>query len=422
MTIPRNFILMKHKANQHKLGQHYSKESDLVNQYNTILKEKQNLTIVDPFCGEGHLIFHYLNLFDFDKQLEIIKNKKIIATDIYEYNVIYVKNKIKNIYNIEDSLLDEIVFVNDSFLSHDVFPIDTYILTNPPYLAKNIVKKKYPEDFDRYFLNTFSYCNDYFEISLELYSKYDGVWIVPSNIFSSELMRRARNSVFKRLDNIIIYKIKTFDSTGISVSTFNIDNSVNVKSKNVRFVSSKKTENLVFDIDSNGNIVKEWQNIINTQNTIGLKQGYIRSNIESGNSPIILLNEKYKPERLFVSNSEKQKLLNNILILRTTDTGGEDGKIGLYTINELWGDSNAVGLITKISSRVYVQLFFNNLSIEEQLLLKNSFNEKLNQLRKKYDSIFLTNYKNVSNDTQRKRISFKSSFSLINYILAEKKE
>jgi len=407
---------MKLKAKQHQLGQHYSKETLLVERYNNYLLEIKNKTIVDPFCGEGHLLEHYLNLFDKNIQIEMLKNKKIMGFDIDENNIIFLRKKFKKIYNLDDNLLEEIFIVNDSLIFVDKIPNNSFIFTNPPYLAKNICKKKFPEDFDKYFNEKYKILTDYFEISLELYGKYDGLWIVPSNVLSSDIMNKLRKKILLKMDKIVVYKKKTFDDTDISVATFLIDNKLSNNIKDIIFVSNKE-EIKKFEISKNSNLVKEWDDIKSIKNSLNIKQGFLDSKIVEGDKNITLLNTNYKEEEFNISNEQYEKLNKNILILRTTDTGGKEGKIGLYTIKELWGSDKAIGLITKISSRVYTQLFFDNLSIKEQLKLKDDFNNKLNKLRLNYDSIFLTNYKNVSNENQRKRMSFKETFSLINYII-----
>lgn len=405
---------------QHEYGQHYTKETILVEKYNDILLKNINKIIVDPFCGEGHLLEHYLNLFSFDEQLILLKNKKILGLDIDEKNIFLLRKKFKDKYEIEDDLLKELFVINDSLLNNLFIKENMYIFTNPPYLAKNICKKKYPKNFDKYFKTNNLDSTDFFEIRLKLYTEIDGIWIVPSNILSSDIMNNIRKKILNKMENIIIYKIKVFEDTDISITTFDIKNNLlNNNIKKIKFVSSTKENILEFKISENFNLVDEWENIKKIKNTINLKQGYINENIIKGDNKVKLINENYKEEELFITKNDLNMLRKNILILRTTDTGGKNGQIGLYTIQELW-KTDAIGLITKISSRIYTQLFFENLTIEEQLKLKNDFNLKLNDLRKKYDSIFLTNYKNVSNENQRKRITFKESYSLINYLLMNK--
>lgn len=392
---------------QHQLGQHYSKEKELMIPYKNILLNTKK-DIVDPFCGEGHLIDFYLSLFSEIEQKDLFLNKKIYGFDIDEKNINFLINKYKNKYSLEENLLKELFILNDS-LNNDISTENSFILTNPPYLAKNVCKQKFPQDFHKYFNNP--NLNDYFEIAINKYLNKEGIWIVPSNILSSDNMLSTRKKILLNIENIIVWKKKIFDDTDISVCSYYISSN-KTNTKNIIF-KSNIDKTISFNI-FNGSLVEEWEKIKQTKNILKIKQGYI--NLSKGSEEVKLINENYKEQTFLISEEDKELLQNNILFLRTTDTGTDKGKIGIYTMEELWNTKEAIGLKTKISSRCYTQLFFTNLSIEEQLSLKVLFNDKLNELRNKYDSIFLTNFKNVSNQKQRKRISFKETFSLLNYI------
>jgi hypothetical protein len=406
---------MKDKT-QHRLGQHYSKEEKLIINYTDILKENKNKIIVDPFVGEGHLLFFYLNLFTKEEQLFLLNNKMIRGYDLFESNIIFIKEKVKELYALEDNLINELFQVRDSLLDN-YLPENSFILTNPPYLAKNVCKQKYPEDFNKYFLNLYKEKNDYFEIALNLYNNHNGIWIIPSNIISSDIMKKTRKNIINKLTDIFVYEEKIFEDTDISVVSFYLNTYIFLNKINITFVNNKRNLNKEFHI-IDYNIVNEWEIIKKTKNKNNIKHGYINTKINKGDFKVVVLDESYKEKEISVSEEDYLKLNNNILIIRTTDTGTKNGEIGLYTIEEIWKNKNAKGLITKISSRVYTQLFIN-LSIEDQLLLKKIFNLKLNELREQYNSVFLTNFKNSSNGKQRKRISFKEVFSLINLILEE---
>ncbi len=220
------------------------------------------------------------------------------------------------------------------------------------------------------------------------------------------------------MEDIVVYMKKTFEDTDISVCTFHITPSLNNTMKTISFVNDKNDVG-TFDITENGNLSKEWEEIKATKNKLNIFQGYIDNKINKGKEKITLLDVDYSEKIFSVSKDDKDKILSNILILRATDTGSEDGKIGLYTIKEIWDNDDAQGLVTKISSRVYTPLFFEGVSVKKQLEIKKEFNKTLNKLRDKYKGIFLTNYKNSSNGLQRKRISFKETFSLINYLFSD---
>ena len=74
----------------------------------------------------------------------------------------------------------------------------------------------------------------------------------------------------------------------------------------------------------------------------------------------------------------------------------------------------------KLSARSYALLIIEpKLDIEEQKKLINKFNNYFNELRQKYNSLFLTNYRE-SNSIARKRISFQLVYNICNYLLSSK--
>lgn len=70
----------------------------------------------------------------------------------------------------------------------------------------------------------------------------------------------------------------------------------------------------------------------------------------------------------------------------------------------------------KKTSRNLAHLIFKiPLSIDQQIKILNSFNQKLNENRLKYSSFFLTNFR----DNNRKRLSFDFAYKFINLIHEE---
>jgi len=73
----------------------------------------------------------------------------------------------------------------------------------------------------------------------------------------------------------------------------------------------------------------------------------------------------------------------------------------------------------KLSARSYATLVINkDLSLEQQKKLVEKMNIYLKNQRDKYNSLFLTNYRE-SNSIARKRISFSLAFKICNYILSQ---
>jgi len=73
----------------------------------------------------------------------------------------------------------------------------------------------------------------------------------------------------------------------------------------------------------------------------------------------------------------------------------------------------------KLSARSYAILVIEpKLNTEQQKKLSEDFNKYLNEMRDKYNSLFLTNFRE-SNSIARKRISFKLVFEIVNYLLSQ---
>ena len=120
---------------------------------------------------------------------------------------------------------------------------------------------------------------------------------------------------------------------------------------------------------------------------------------------------KYKITRLTSKNKSKQT--TNIIVKCIDDN--KDSKIGL-TFEEnkdnLYSDDTP-----NQSARTYATLIIEpsiDITMQKQLVLK--FNTYLNKKREKYNSLFLSNYRE-SKDIARKRISFDLVYLITNYIL-----
>ena len=414
-------------SNQHKYGQHYTPKVLTIKHIKDLTEVKnKKLRVVDPFVGEGNLLIDYLSIFNRSEQIEILEKKLIKGFDIDKSTIKKVRNRFKEEYKISDELLKSLFEVNNSLKNKRTKKND-FILTNPPYLARNTCKKKYNEEFNINFKDN-NYI-DYYEMSLDIYGKNEGIWIIPSNFISSDLLNKKRKELLKlfNIENINLFEIPIFEGTNISVVTFILKKKKETQSVlNINFIKYDREIKKEIDIDENGNICSEWikETKIKENNAI---QGLLRENIEIGNIDIIVLNENYKIEKMKITEDEKNRITKNILFLRSTDTGTKEGKLGLYELKELFPKSfykkEPITLLTKKTSRLCVPIFFKDeLTKEEQKKIKENVNKKLEKLRNKYNSIFLTNFKNTTNSIARKRITFKEIYGLIERSMEEMKE
>lgn len=410
------------EKDQHKLGQHYSENKALIEPYieDIINAINHGKIIVDPFVGEGSLLFYAMNLVEDDKLKQMILDGRFCGYDITDYNIEYMTTRIYERFGIEVDEISEYFKVRDSLIDNTL-PDNSYIITNPPYLAKNVVKKKFPEDFEIYFSKRFSTQNDYYEIAINQYSFVDGIWIVPSNLLSSNIMSTCRANIINNLNNVIVYQKQMFSTTDIPVISYQLNLGSDNSKLDIKFVSDEETKLISYNL--NGTLMMEdYEKIKETKNKLKIHQGFIDTKIAKGKNVVSVIDTSYKHKTISISDEQFKLLTDNVLMLRTTDTGTKKGKLGIYLIDDLWGkeNNNCIGLITKVSSRVYTQLFFSSLRIEEQIHLMIDFNTYINDMRIKYNSLFLTNYKNASNGDIRKRITYKEVFSILNQLYIDR--
>lgn len=424
-------------TNQHKYGQHYTPEI-ITNKYTEFFKylKENKLAVVDPFVGEGNLLIDYLNIFSKEEAIQFIYDKKIKGYDIDPNNIKKIRLRFKELFGIEDKILNSIFKVNNSLQKNPCRKKDI-IITNPPYLSRNTCKTKYPEDYNiNFYHNKFS---DYYELALNLYKQHEGLWIIPANFISSTFLANTRKSLMnhKTIEHMFVFEIPVFEHTDISVVSFLLKNKNNIKTKQLNLDINFVKFNYIFkqeiiiskniDIDSKGHICSEWFNITKNSNLNTVTQGLLRENLIPGDISCIIINENYEPETIYINQDNYQLLQSNFLYIRTTDTGTPKGMLGIYLLEEIFPDLfkdeiKPISLLTKDSSRLYTPIFFTQtVNYEDQLYIKNQVNILLNEYRDKYNSIFLTNFKNATKTISRKRITFKEIYGLIEYVINNKK-
>ena len=315
------------------------------------------INIIEPFTGNGDLL-----------------------------NFVEEKEK----YNIECYDIDP---KNDNTKKQDTIKNppnykDKFILTNPPYLARN--KSDDKSCFDLY--NT----NDLYKCFLEELIKNNplgGIIIIPLNywcsIRESDINLRKR---FLKVFNIIrlnIFEEQVFDDTTYTVCSFQfeLDKSSNkVHNIPIKIYPLKKDLNIILNQDNNY--------------TIG------------GNIYKLPQNKNIKIDRLTSKNKSKTNLITNINMKCMDDS--LNSKICLSYVED---DDRILDDTKKLSNRSYGTLLIEPpITKEKQKDLVKKFNDYLNSEREKYNSLFLTNYRE-SKDIARKRISFGLIYEITNYLL-----
>lgn len=299
------------------------------------------MSIIEPFSGRRDLVKN-------------LKNKNIEEYDI--------NPKFDNITK-QDTLLNPPNYTNK------------FIITNPPYLARN--KSKDKTLFDKYKVNDLYKC---FIKSIINDAPIGGIIIIPLNFFCSirkediNLRKEFLNKF--QIERLNIFEEQVFEDTSYSVCSFKF---MIGKSKNkIKIIIHPSKKKLKCSLSNKNNYL------------IG---GHIYN-----------LSGKYKISRLTRDTKNMHK--SNLLIKCIDDKE----KINLSYSNNIVVDNTP-----NLSNRTYATLCFNiELTELQQKNLVIKFNNFLNEYRNKYNSLFLCNYR----ENRRKRISFDLVYNIVNYLLS----
>lgn len=337
-------------------------------------------SVIDPYAGSGDLL----------KWSKRNNAKQVIGYDI---DPVCIKNNI---------------FENDSLIT--IPPSGNFILTNPPYLALNKMDKDIKEKYMIY-----NGIEDLYHLSLLkiINSDYDeGIIIIPVNFFSAENSDKIRKRFLDIYDIGIInyFSHQVFNDTTYNVVSFHFLKSTNynrILDINI-YPDNKKCEFLV-EKEYNYRIGgKELSDIVKCDDKLNIKrltENMINDNI--GECIIDCFYNDYKTIKQFKVNKKfKNKIYNNIIVLDCID-GKTENKICAKDIRVYKKDC----LVGKNTSRNIAYILTEDISVDLQSKTIELFNKKLNELRDKYNSLFLTNFR----DNNRKRISFDFCYKLLNY-------
>lgn len=334
-----------------KLGQFYTTNYEYILQSFSI---PTDITIIEPFAGNGDLL-------DFAKS----SNHPFECYDI-------------------DPQKDYII--QRDTLSHPPSFSGKYVLTNPPYLAKNKSTDKE--------IYTLYGCDDLYKCFIELLTRdvcEGGIIIVPLNFISSiragDTGLRQRFVSVYHISRINIFEEQVFSDTTYTVCSIQFTRK-QFKTPTICTIFPTKKQ-ILFSLNESNNY------------TIG---GEIYSLKQS---PI------YKIERA-TKYTKKTDCITNILVKCIDDS--IHSKIQLRIISE---QDRYIDNTVNLTERSYATLVIEpRISLAQQTELVEQFNRLLEEYREKYNSLFLTNYRE-SNTIARKRISFGLVFQLCGYILGE---
>lgn len=345
------------------LGQFYSTRADYIFQSlepKVFLSEK-NVTI-DPFAGN----FDILNI--------------IAKTHLFEAY---------DIHPVQDGTIKQNTLLNPPRYN------GKWIFTNPPYLARNKNNFKTNDSPER-------------EINERLFIKYDvndlykvflktliegnvsgGIIILPINFLSEEhsAIRKEFLSNYT-IQKLNIFEEDVFDDTSYSVCSFSFLKSTHQTHQQtiLTTIHPSKTE-LKLNVYSKFNY---------------RLCGEFYDNLPKGLS-------------IKIKRATKIDEANSNIMLRALDGGSHDNRIQLQ-----WVDKPYVDTTPRSSERAFAGLCFSiDLTKSQQLELIEKFNAFIEYNRKKYNSLFLTNYRNSTSNYARKRISFDAAYRIIDLLLRE---
>lgn len=298
---------------QCELGSFYTTRKDEI--FKDVFEDFQqyynNGLIYEPCCGNGDII-NYLN------------NHNI--HNIEDYDI--VNNTVKN-SKIQDTILKPLNYDN------------CWIITNPPYLAKNKMTKEMKQKYN------FKDVDDLYEFYILQLVESDclgGILILPSNFLFSYSNKVRKQFIEKYEIKILkIYEKQIFDDTTSSVIVFNFIKreltNFNIKTQ---LIQKEKTETFIIELSKDNNYIYGYE----------------------------LYKEKYE------SNIKLFRFVNNDL--------GEYYKtnIEIFTLDpKMKAVYNKDPQINKITDRSKINIIINRkLKDGEQRYIINKFNERLNKI------------------------------------------
>ncbi|OQA31042.1 MAG: N-6 DNA Methylase [archaeon ADurb.Bin336] len=372
---------------------------------------------IDLYCGEGNLILPILNEIKKEDRINFFRNN-IYLFDIQKE---MVEKSIVNAtkYGIPRKIAEQNIKQKDTLKQFPEFlntlkkPI--YHITNPPYLYLGYIKK-HPEmkTHIQYFREDNKGYQDLYQIALMNDLRYGldkMIYIIPSNfLFGASISNKIRLDFLSRykISEAIIFEKKIFDYTGTNVIICLFERN-KLLNKKIEFSALKINSHTVKrdyiltkeNKFRGGNYFEKYIQIYKAKKPLNVKYYLKFQDIEKnkGENKVILLDSKdyvgkeYSKKEFFVNDALFNQIKLNPLFIRTVDTGSEKGRAGLYNIKDTFGVDGVF-----VKGATYrtnpIQLFIKpTLKKGESTKLKELFNQRLEKLRDRTDSEFMTTYK-----------------------------
>jgi len=397
-----------------------------------------NYLWVDLFAGEGNLILPILEEIPLNEREDFFR-EHIYLFDIHPKMVeSAIQNAIK--YGIPEKLARERIKVRDTianypeFILQEKFPV--YHITNPPYLYLGYISKhKEMTKYLKYFEEENEGYQDLYQLALINDLRHDikkMIYIIPANfLFGGSISNKIRNDFlpFYRITKAIVFEKKIFKHTGTHTVICFFERKSTRKDEIQKFKALKlnsKEKLRVYILKPKyhyraGTEFKDFCSIMKVKNPIKVKFYLFLEEIKKNHGDceikVLDVNEYtskgYTVKRFKVNNALCRKVKDNILFVRTLDTGTKGGRAGLYVIKEVFGVDGL--LVSKAPYRTHpIQLFLDpSLSYQDQIFLKDYFNLILEYFRELTDSEFMTTYKYSQSEYTRKYLGLTQVKDLI---------
>lgn len=341
------------------LGQFYTTNYKYIFQNMVLPSDVKH--IIEPFAGNGDL-------------LSFIHNKEWYTIECYDIEP-------KKDYIIQRDTLHNPPCLDDKF-----------VITNPPYLARN--KNKDKTLYDKYKCNDLYKC---FMINLIHSECKGGIIIIPLNFICS--IRKNDINLRKRFlekFNIItlnIFEEKVFHDTSYTICCLQF------RKRNSECYSTPHT------IHTTKGYIYPFRKRIELSFTQ-------ENNYTIGGEIYKLEKSKYYTIGRATKLTKHSENITNI-VLKCIDDHIER-KIKLYMVKD---HERYIDTTPNLSARSYATLVISPcIDIPTQCKLVDDFNEFIETYRKKYNSLFLNNYRE-STTIARKRISFDLAFRICLHLL-----
>ncbi|MFO7795560.1 MAG: N-6 DNA methylase [Promethearchaeati archaeon] len=428
------------KGNRRKLGVHLTPSDIFIDHIFPYIKDYlYDYVWIDLFCGKGDLIFPILKFIPEDERISFFKHH-IFLSDTQEVMVKDCLKKAKE-FSIPQKIAENNILCRDNlknfpdFLKLKQYPL--FHITNPPYLYLGYIRKhEEMKPLLQYFEGENMGYQDLYQIALinDLRNELENlIYLIPTNfLFGASVSNKFRLDFLKyyNVNKVVIFETQIFDSTGtnIMIGFFQRKKNPNLnpsKFKGIKYKTNsiiKRDYILLSTYNFRGGF--EFDEFLETYKTnkspkvsYYLKKDIIQSNQGDEKIKVIDTNKfvsgGYESTILYINERLATKVKENILYVKTIDSGTFQGRAGLYEIQK---DFNVDGIF--VSKNTYrtcpIQIFFNPLlKISDQRILKDYFNFTLEYFRERLDSEFLTTYKYSNAEYTRKYLGLSQVRRLI---------